>query len=287
MSSLRHLHPLAVLAVSIGLISCDQAFSLERPPSCGDGVLAQDENCDDGAAEAGDGCGSTCEIEPGFECPSMNVGQPCLPVVGLSRGPAITELPAAGSMGNNAIAFECEPGEVMIGLEGYANEVGDNLGRISFVCAALALGENGEALLTTASRSVLFGTSQSGPFDSALCAADEVVTGFVPTTNTYVSGVELTCQKLFHTGGELRIGSTTPVLFGPTEGMQEAARQCPPNEVLTRAFGTIGSSLDWLGFACSAISAVVCGDGAVVTPETCDDGNLIRHDGCDDRCLLE
>ncbi|GEM_PF-3925027 len=287
MSSLHQLRSLTVLAIMIGLPSCDQVFSLERPTSCGDGVLAQDEDCDDGGSEPGDGCGRTCEIEPGFECPSINAGQPCLPVVGLSRGPAITELPAAGSMSGNSIAFECEPSEVMIGLEGYADEVGDNLGRISFVCGSLALGENGNAVLTKAHQSVLFGTGQIDPFLTAFCAPDEVVTGFVPTTNTYVSGIGWICQKLSHTGGALRFGAATTIAFGPTVGEPQAARQCPPNEVVTRAFGTIGASLDLLGFACSAISTVVCGDGVVVTPETCDDGNLVRHDGCDDRCLLE
>ncbi|MGE0404079.1 MAG: hypothetical protein AB7T06_45650, partial [Kofleriaceae bacterium] len=59
-----------------------------------------------------------CRIEPGFECPSTNAGQPCLPVVGLARGPAITELAAAGLMGSDSLGYECDPGEVMIGLEG-------------------------------------------------------------------------------------------------------------------------------------------------------------------------
>lgn len=271
----------------LGLTSCAQVFSLERDKSCGDGVLEQDEDCDDGADRAGDGCGSTCQIEPGFECPAMNEGQPCLPVVGLSRGPSNTELAAAGSMGGNSLEFECAPGEVLIGLEGYANDSGDNIGRIKFVCGSLALGESGEALLTKADQSVLFGTNQIDPFITAFCAPNEVVTGFVPTTNTYVSGIELTCEKLSHTGGALSFGSGTPVVFGPAAPDRQAARQCPPNAVLSRAFGTIGASLDWLGFACSAISAVVCGDGMVVAPETCDDGNVVRHDGCDDRCLLE
>ncbi|MGE0404082.1 MAG: DUF4215 domain-containing protein [Kofleriaceae bacterium] len=165
--------------------------------------------------------------------------------------------------------------------------MGDNLGRISFVCGSLALAQTGDASLTRAHQSIMYGTSQSGSLDATFCAPDEVVTGFVPTTNTYISGIELICQKLSHTGGALRFGAARPVAFGPTVGTREAARQCPPGEVVGRAFGTIGSSLDWLGLACSAVSAVVCGDSVVVAPETCDDGNLDRHDGCDDRCLLE
>ena len=35
---------------------------------CGDGVVTLPETCDDGNTFAGDGCSSTCKIEPGFDC---------------------------------------------------------------------------------------------------------------------------------------------------------------------------------------------------------------------------
>jgi cysteine-rich repeat protein len=38
------------------------------PLVCGDGVTSGDESCDDGNDVDGDGCASTCEIEPGFVC---------------------------------------------------------------------------------------------------------------------------------------------------------------------------------------------------------------------------
>jgi len=36
--------------------------------ACGDGVVGALQDCDDGNTEDGDGCSSTCEVEPGFVC---------------------------------------------------------------------------------------------------------------------------------------------------------------------------------------------------------------------------
>jgi fibro-slime domain-containing protein len=46
------------------------------PPNCGDGVLTDDEACDDGNKVSGDGCNELCLVsEPGFSC--VVAGQPC------------------------------------------------------------------------------------------------------------------------------------------------------------------------------------------------------------------
>lgn len=46
------------------------------PPGCGDGVLADDEACDDGNRTSGDGCAEHClATEPGFSCAAP--GQAC------------------------------------------------------------------------------------------------------------------------------------------------------------------------------------------------------------------
>ncbi len=38
------------------------------PPVCGNGIVEAGEQCDDGNLVDGDGCSSTCQIEPGFRC---------------------------------------------------------------------------------------------------------------------------------------------------------------------------------------------------------------------------
>lgn len=252
---------------------------------CGDGQLLADEECDDGSNESGDGCGATCKIELGFECPTAN--EPCLPVLGLSRGPVTTTLEAAGSNTGNEFSFSCPLGEVVIGFEGYANGVGDNLGRIRAVCGSLALTAEGHGLLTRTSESEYFGGSQSGPLLTAICGQDEVATGFVPTINTFVSGFQWVCQQVSHTSGALQFGATRSLPFGPLVGQQEAARSCTYREAISTVFGRGGISVDALGFGCSEVSSVLCGDGITTAPETCDDGNLTRGDGCDRRCQRE
>lgn len=58
-----------------------------EPPTanCGDGVLDDDEACDDGNKDSGDGCGSNCRyLEPGYVCPDP--GQPCRPIAKCGDG---------------------------------------------------------------------------------------------------------------------------------------------------------------------------------------------------------
>ncbi len=48
---------------------------------CGDGLLLGTEQCDDGNAVSGDGCSSTCQIEPGFTCTQSLDSTMVVPVV--------------------------------------------------------------------------------------------------------------------------------------------------------------------------------------------------------------
>jgi fibro-slime domain-containing protein len=49
-------------------------------PTCGNGSLESGEECDDGNLVNGDGCSSTCQIEPGFTCTTQTNSdtQPCM-----------------------------------------------------------------------------------------------------------------------------------------------------------------------------------------------------------------
>ena len=44
------------------------AMNVPNAETCGNGTLDDGETCDDGGTAAGDGCGPTCEIEPGYAC---------------------------------------------------------------------------------------------------------------------------------------------------------------------------------------------------------------------------
>lgn len=45
-------------------------------PSCGNNVRNNDEECDDGNNQSGDGCTSNCFIEPGHVCNDPSPSQP-------------------------------------------------------------------------------------------------------------------------------------------------------------------------------------------------------------------
>ncbi|MFO0659451.1 MAG: myxococcus cysteine-rich repeat containing protein [Polyangiaceae bacterium] len=72
-------------------------------PTCGDGVISAGEVCDDSNANNGDGCSSTCAIEPGYSCsgtPSVCVALPyvesaisnqsCADMTGATAIPGVT-----------------------------------------------------------------------------------------------------------------------------------------------------------------------------------------------------
>ena len=42
--------------------------------TCGDGLVLGNEKCDDGNAVSGDGCSSTCQVEPGYQCAQPPLG---------------------------------------------------------------------------------------------------------------------------------------------------------------------------------------------------------------------
>jgi uncharacterized protein (TIGR03382 family) len=53
---------------SLSCSSCSFDTSSCTLETCGDGVIDTGEECDDSNTTAGDGCGSDCQIEQGFEC---------------------------------------------------------------------------------------------------------------------------------------------------------------------------------------------------------------------------
>jgi fibro-slime domain-containing protein len=76
-----HCNPDCTLPVSCGTANNPVGACVSR---CGDGILLAPEQCDDGNTVSGDGCSSTCTIEPGFTCTSSKDNPPAyidLPVV--------------------------------------------------------------------------------------------------------------------------------------------------------------------------------------------------------------
>jgi len=74
--------------------------------ACGDGVLTNDEACDDGNTVSKDGCSANClTVEVGFSC--VIAGQPCFPIAKCGDGAATA--PEACDDGNTKAGDGCSP----------------------------------------------------------------------------------------------------------------------------------------------------------------------------------
>ena len=76
----------AAQAASVdGGIDIDDPVDDPAPPGCGDGVLGDDEVCDDGDRESGDGCADNClALESGFSCATP--GKACIVIARCGDG---------------------------------------------------------------------------------------------------------------------------------------------------------------------------------------------------------
>jgi len=82
------------------------------PAGCGNGVLGDDEACDDGNRAGGEGCLGNClAIEPGFACP--HPGTPCRPIARCGDG--FVSPSEACDDGNTAEGDGCSDGIVQEG----------------------------------------------------------------------------------------------------------------------------------------------------------------------------
>ena len=54
--------------VCAGIQVCVNGACGSPPVVCGNGIIQSGETCDDGNLSNGDGCSSTCQVEPGFSC---------------------------------------------------------------------------------------------------------------------------------------------------------------------------------------------------------------------------
>jgi fibro-slime domain-containing protein len=76
-------------------------------PGCGDGILTQDEACDDGNKVSGDGCMNNClQVETGYSC--VPAGQPCHQIARCGDG--LKVFPELCDDGNTTAGDGCSPG---------------------------------------------------------------------------------------------------------------------------------------------------------------------------------
>ncbi len=222
---------------------------------CGDGKLADNEDCDDGNTEDGDGCTSDCHIEDGWTC--SKAGQHCVEgdsndVCGdgkLAEGEDCDDGNTADSDGCTSDChiedgWTCsEPGQPC--TEGGVNPAegcGDG---------TLAEGEGCDD-----------GNTSDGDGCSAQCNVEE---GW--TCSDAGAGCTSNC------GDGKKVGEEA-CDDGNTQDGDGCSALCVVEE----------------GWVCSEDGASCktnCGDGKLASNEACDDGNTADGDGCSKDCIIE
>ena len=211
---------------SLGLIggNCASGGAGSVKTVCGDGIVAGNEECDDGNLVNGDGCTITCLIEDGFACTS-----------GPANGPCDTTNPAS----NNVMPV-CGDNQVVLG------ETCDD------------------------------GNTDDGDGCSSACALES---GYV-------------CENGSDQDGPCPAGTGNG---GPTElcgnGIITPSEACDDGNTDNEDGCSSACAIE-TGWECSgepSVCSTICGDGLIPagSSEVCDDGNTTDGDGCSASCTLE
>ncbi len=92
----------------------DKTYICEGPAICGNGVMGNPEECDDGDTDAGDGCDPSCQAESNYECTVATEGSPSvcttpshavLAKMGLVRDGAQTKLAWQASSEDGTLGY--------------------------------------------------------------------------------------------------------------------------------------------------------------------------------------
>ena len=260
--------------------------------SCGDGVTNGTDGCDDNNLVSGDGCSSSCTVEPGFVC----AGAP------------------------SACATTCGDG-VQAGAEGCDDGNVTSGDGCSGSCAA----ETGWACTGTAPTTCTSvcgdgkkvgaegcddGNVASGDGCSPTCAVESgwSCAGASPSTCSPICGDGVESGAEACDDGNVVSGdgcsSTCAVEAGfgcagsaPTvctaicgDGQKKGAEACDDGNT-TAGDGCDATCAVESGFTCvgasPSVCTAVCGDGLKKATEACDDGNLVSGDGCSTGCNVE
>jgi fibro-slime domain-containing protein len=261
------------------------------PPFCGDGALNDDEQCDDGGTDPGDGCSSNClVVEQGYSCPTP--GSRCELVA--VCGDSLLILDEGCDDGNAVSGDGCTQ---TCALEAdYACPVPGEACVSSVVCGdrrvsgAELCDDGNTADEDGCSASCQTEAGWSCPIAGALCVpvcGDGLLRGLERCDDGGTEdddGCSATCGN--EDGFVCNAPGTPcePTVCG--DGRAEGSEGCDDGDG-DRPFDGC--------FACVREPACVegscaaqCGDGLrFSTDEECDDGNVLSGDGCSEDCTVE
>ncbi|MDP9001079.1 MAG: DUF4215 domain-containing protein [Myxococcota bacterium] len=227
---------------------CDSgACNQGSPIRCGDGLIESGETCDDGNNVSGDGCSATCQIEPGYKCPTP--GQSCVAIQVCGDG-----VVDGGE--------QCDDGNTVSG-DGCSSICQVEPGWQCPIAGAKCIGAKCGDGIVAGSEQCDDGNIVSGDGCSAIC---QVEPGFACVTQMAGKSV---CHK---------------TVCG--DGRKEGFEQCDDRNLIPYdgCSPTCGIEPKCNGKGgCTG----VCGDGLVFPEEQCDDGNTVSGDGCSATCQIE
>jgi fibro-slime domain-containing protein len=222
---------------------------------CGDGIVAGNEQCDDGNMVSNDGCSSTCAVEPGYTCPTP--GAACKKIEYCGDGVV-----------NLDLGEQCDDGNMVSG-DG---------------CSSLCQLEPNYVCPTPGAACVSTVKCGDGKVNgSETCDDGNAVSG---------DGCSSKCQV--EAGWQCPTPGAKCVAKMCGDGIIAGSEQCDDGNTASNDGCSATCTLE-PGFACtkqatppmSVCHKTKCGDGIKEGFEQCDDGNLIPYDGCSPTCTIE
>lgn len=234
--------------------------------TCGDGIAAGFETCDDSATPAGlvdgDGCSADCREEPGWSCDRSSVPTSCQDVC---------------DDGTIDLSETCEPGEFSGLQTECADFTGDGGGCTSLI-ADFGLEQHCEAAGTDNQCQL-----KAGVTCTSIAEAEELEThrSCSRCGDGWVGGTEQ-CDDGNSAAGD---GCVDCLIERPP--LSDDTYECVAEPVSAELIPEDTTVPPWWPVSGGCTKEDDCGNGRIDGDEECDDGNTNSDDGCSDSCVIE
>eukprot|EP00727_Mastigamoeba_balamuthi_P014828 m51a1_g9971 hypothetical protein (911) ;mRNA; r:100047-103977 len=260
--------------------------------TCGNGKVEAQEGCDDGGTANGDGCSSTCVVEPHWKCS----GEPskCTRCGNGIVTPPLEECDDGNSHAGDGCSPSCavEPGWLCFsGSPSHCTRCGD--GNVSSLeqCDD-GNNRNGDGCMANCTVEPGWYCLGSPSVCNRSVCGDSIVSGGEQCDSKYLFG-DMGCSRNCTVTPGWRC--TNPPLGTSTcweicgDGIITPHEECDDGNNVSHD-GCTFCNVDG-NYSCTGQPSVciknVCGDGIISGKEMCDDGNARSGDGCSSLCYVE